>query len=257
MPVRRVVAHQNVEADRDRVALQRGPIVYAAEWADNPGGKVRNLVLPDANALTSEFRADMLNGVSVIKGRAVGLKLDEKGTVVKTEQPLDDDSLRHVGQSRPRRDVCVAGAHRGRRKADALPHLAMASKITASREQGQGYLPSIVEGDEPRNSRGGNSMFNWWPLQGWGPNCEPNPSAPERNRPNVQQGRVDPDGLRQALDRDRSRALLVRRATRAAPCGSQRRGSCSTRTATTGSRWRRPTSSASPRTPGTRSRSSR
>ncbi len=36
MPVRRVVAHPKVEADKDRVALQRGPIVYAAEWADNP-----------------------------------------------------------------------------------------------------------------------------------------------------------------------------------------------------------------------------
>ena len=37
-------------ADRGRVALQRGPIVYAAEWPDNPGGKVRNLVLPDADS---------------------------------------------------------------------------------------------------------------------------------------------------------------------------------------------------------------
>ena len=47
MPVRRVVAHEKVEADRGRVALQRGPIVYAAEWPDNPSGHVRNLVLPD------------------------------------------------------------------------------------------------------------------------------------------------------------------------------------------------------------------
>ena len=47
MPVRRVVAHEQVIADRDRVALQRGPIVYAAEWPDNPNGKVRNIVLPD------------------------------------------------------------------------------------------------------------------------------------------------------------------------------------------------------------------
>ena len=57
MPVRRVVAHAKVEADRDRVALQRGPIVYAAEWVDNPNGKIRNIVLPDASALTTEFRA--------------------------------------------------------------------------------------------------------------------------------------------------------------------------------------------------------
>src|SRR5207244_3420977 len=69
MPVRRIVAHDKVAADRDRVALQRGPIVYAAEWPDNPNGKVRNIVLPDANAMTTEFRADLLNGVSIVKGR--------------------------------------------------------------------------------------------------------------------------------------------------------------------------------------------
>src|SRR6185369_13702905 len=85
---RRIAANDKVTADRDRVALQRGPIVYAAEWPDNPDGKVRNIVLPDANALTSEFRPDLLNGVAVVKGRAVGLSLDEKGAVQKAEQPF-------------------------------------------------------------------------------------------------------------------------------------------------------------------------
>ena len=41
MPVRRVIANDHVAADRGRVAIQRGPIVYAAEWVDNPGGKVQ------------------------------------------------------------------------------------------------------------------------------------------------------------------------------------------------------------------------
>ena len=60
--------NDQVAADRDRVALQRGPIVYAAEWPDNPNGKVRNIVLPDANALTAEFRPDLLNGVAGHQG---------------------------------------------------------------------------------------------------------------------------------------------------------------------------------------------
>jgi uncharacterized protein len=86
MPVRRVVANEKVEADRGRVALQRGPIVFAAEWADNPNGKVRNLVLlPDAR-LTSEFRKDLLNGVQVIRGRAASLAHDARGKIVRTEQ---------------------------------------------------------------------------------------------------------------------------------------------------------------------------
>jgi hypothetical protein len=86
MPVRRIVANEKVEADRGRVALQRGPIVYAAEWPDNPGGRVRNLMLPDQSALASEFRPDLLNGVQVVKSKAIGLAYDAQGKVVKTEQ---------------------------------------------------------------------------------------------------------------------------------------------------------------------------
>jgi hypothetical protein len=71
MPVRRVVANEAVEADRGRVALQRGPIVYCLEWPDNPVGRVRDLALPDTANLTSEFRPDLLKGVQVVKGRAL------------------------------------------------------------------------------------------------------------------------------------------------------------------------------------------
>ena len=89
MPVRRVVAQRAGRADRGRVALQRGPIVYAAEWPDNPNGKVRNIVLPDANALTTEFRADLLNGVQVIKGRARRPRARrEAAASPQTEQPF-------------------------------------------------------------------------------------------------------------------------------------------------------------------------
>ena len=72
MPVRRVVANDLVAADRQRVALQRGPIVFAAEWPDNVDGRVRNLVLPDTSPLRSEFRPQLLGGVQVVTTRASG-----------------------------------------------------------------------------------------------------------------------------------------------------------------------------------------
>ena len=45
MPVKRVRAHEKVEADRGRLAVERGPIVYCAEGCDN-GGKAFDAVLP-------------------------------------------------------------------------------------------------------------------------------------------------------------------------------------------------------------------
>jgi len=86
MPVRRVLADQNVEADRGRVAIERGPIVYCAEWPDN-GGHVHNLVLPDNAKLTLEGRKNLLGLVTVVRGKALAVAYGDDGkSLVKKEQ---------------------------------------------------------------------------------------------------------------------------------------------------------------------------
>lgn len=72
MPVERVYADPHVKADVGRVALLRGPVVYCLEGVDN-GGQVRNLVLPRDGRLTSEFRNDLLGGVTVIRGEVLAV----------------------------------------------------------------------------------------------------------------------------------------------------------------------------------------
>ncbi len=86
MPVRRVVSDERVAANKGRVALERGPILYAVESIDN-GGDVFNVVLPDDAALSAKHRPDLLGGVTVITGRALGLYPGDDGrTVVTREQ---------------------------------------------------------------------------------------------------------------------------------------------------------------------------
>jgi DUF1680 family protein len=67
MDIRRVVSTEKVIDDRGKVALQRGPLMYCAEWADN-NGMVSNIVLPDNVVLTSEYKPELLNGVTILKG---------------------------------------------------------------------------------------------------------------------------------------------------------------------------------------------
>ena len=69
MPIRRVVAHELVEADRARVALQRGPIVYCIEGADHEVGRVLDLALADTTALNSRTRPTCWAISSLSKGR--------------------------------------------------------------------------------------------------------------------------------------------------------------------------------------------
>jgi len=77
MPIRRVVANEKVAEDRGKVALERGPVVYCAEWVDNEAS-VLNLLLPDNAPLKSKYRKDMLNGIVVISGKALALDSDGK-----------------------------------------------------------------------------------------------------------------------------------------------------------------------------------
>ena len=53
MPVKRIRAHEKVEADRGRLAVERGPIVYCAEGCDN-GGKAYDAVLPADATFTDD-----------------------------------------------------------------------------------------------------------------------------------------------------------------------------------------------------------
>jgi DUF1680 family protein len=68
MEVRQVVASKNVKDDIGKAALQRGPIIYCAEWKDN-GGKVSNLILPPNTSFKTEFEPNLLGGVNILKSK--------------------------------------------------------------------------------------------------------------------------------------------------------------------------------------------
>lgn len=163
MPVRRVIARDEVAADRGRVALQRGPIVFAAEWPDNPRGKVRNIVLPDTSALASEFRGDLLNGVQVITGRAIGLSYDAAGGLVKQEQGFLAIPY-HVWANRGRGQMAVwlARTDAGARPTP-WPTIASTSTVTTS---GRKNPEPIHDAEEPASSIDATSYFDWWPRRG-------------------------------------------------------------------------------------------
>jgi DUF1680 family protein len=69
MPVETVKAHPLVEADAGKVALTRGPLVYCLESADNSDDVRRFSVRPPAG-FNSEYRSDLLGGVTTISGTA-------------------------------------------------------------------------------------------------------------------------------------------------------------------------------------------
>ena len=132
MPVRRVTATEKVAADRGRVALERGPIVYCAEWVDSPDKHVRNIVLSDSQKLKADFEPSLLNGVEVIRGEAVDYKYEQNGQVAHTTEaftaiPYYAWANRGPGQMEVWIPTTEPGAH-----PTPLPTLASQSKVTVS-----------------------------------------------------------------------------------------------------------------------------
>ncbi len=87
MPVERVYAHPDLVEDNGRVALQRGPLVYCLEGADNDVPLHRIRLASDAE-LESHFEPDLLGGVAVIEGQASALETaDWDDTLYRTTPP--------------------------------------------------------------------------------------------------------------------------------------------------------------------------
>jgi DUF1680 family protein len=81
-----VKAHTKVDADRGRIAVERGPLVYCAEWPDNDF-KIHSLLMPYKPEFSVENKPGMLGGVTMIKTKGQSLFYDNNGLL--QTQPVD------------------------------------------------------------------------------------------------------------------------------------------------------------------------
>lgn len=88
MPVRVVESHPEVEANRGRIAIERGPIVYCMEGVD-AGGYVRNIWLPESIELTPMHEPQLLGGITALRGTAnAQVQHDPEGDVLTEKRPI-------------------------------------------------------------------------------------------------------------------------------------------------------------------------
>jgi hypothetical protein len=164
MPIRRVLSNEKVEADQGRVALERGPLVYCAEWVDNDG-HVSNIVLDDEATLVPQFSENLINGVTRIHGVTASLEYAEDGKTI--------EEVKHAFTAIP----YYAWAHRGpgemmvwlarnESKARPLPRptIASTSDVSVSGDKDG----SVVNDQWEPASSGDRSKpyLHWWPNRG-------------------------------------------------------------------------------------------
>lgn len=80
MEVKRVIADENIKNDIGKVAIQRGPIMYCAEWVDN-NGKASNILMPSGSSFSGAFQPALLNGVMTLGTTAPVVLIDDDETI--------------------------------------------------------------------------------------------------------------------------------------------------------------------------------
>ena len=161
MEPRVVKANARVEADRGRVAVERGPLVYCAEWPDNDFD-VLSVLLNRQPSFTVTEKPDLLYGLNQIQTPAQTLKYDAEGRL-----SVQDVTLTLIPY--------YAWAHRGTgRMAVWLPSDVKAArpagtvatyKITASHQTSA--LSAVADGLVPQDENDRTiPYYHWWPKNG-------------------------------------------------------------------------------------------
>jgi len=164
MPIRRIKANDNVVADKDKLSIERGPLMYCAEWPDNKDKKVLNLVLSPEAELKTTFKPDLLKGLYTIDGK--GLSATRvTSSEVKTEStdvnliPYYVWAHRGTGEMM----VWIPDQPTAARPLPA-PTIASGSKVSASTPRRT--LMALNDQMEPKDSNDQSIIFyHWWPMK--------------------------------------------------------------------------------------------
>lgn len=165
MEPRTVRADTKVEADRGKIAVERGPLVYCAEWPDNDFS-VLSVFMNKKPQFRIEKKPDLLYGINRLKTTdAQSLSYDENGRL-----QTKDVSLTLIPY--------YAWAHRGSgemavwlpqdvsaTRPVAPPTITTNATVTASHEAKS--ITAINDGLLPKDENDRTApYYHWWPKEG-------------------------------------------------------------------------------------------
>ena len=171
MQVRRIMANDNAEDLRGKVAMERGPVVFCLEGSDQQDGVVFNKYILNAAAIDAHFEKDLLGGVVVLDGKAK--QVDQSGDITDTRFraiPYSTWNNRKPQQM----EVWIANSPA---KAVAIPLESIASRAQTFSNRGpiQNDAPETAPTDswaggvndqwEPKRSSDTSKPYHYWWLK--------------------------------------------------------------------------------------------
>lgn len=164
MEVRTVKANGKVEADRGRMAVERGPIVYCAEWPDN-SFNVLSLLMNQHPQFEVVERPDLLYGLNQIKTPVQTLEYDEQGRLVVKDQELTLIPYYAWAHRGPGNMAVWLPSEVRATRPVAIATLASKSQVSASHPAKS--LTAITDGLVPADENDRTiPYYHWWPKEG-------------------------------------------------------------------------------------------
>lgn len=166
MDVRKVLANDSVKADRDRFALQRGPIVYCLEGKDQQDSTVQSIVVDAATSVSSAYQPDKLGGIVQLtaEGNMSARQQGSDAIITRKEKitaiPYYSWNNRGVGEM----EVWIPY------KASAAlpkpaPTIASKSRVSSS-VNGKLMLKALNDQYDPADSKDNSASYlHWWPKK--------------------------------------------------------------------------------------------
>ena len=164
MEARTVKPNPAVEADRGKIAVERGPVVYCAEWPDNDFN-IFSIILNKKPVFKVETKKDLLYGINTIQTDAQSLSYDAQGKLVTKEVKLNMIPY-YAWAHRGSGDMAVwLPVDLSATRPAMPPTIASESKVNASHNVKS--ISAINDGLVPKDENDRTlPYYHWWPKEG-------------------------------------------------------------------------------------------
>lgn len=164
METRTVKANSAVESNYGKIAIERGPIVYCAEWPDNDFN-IFSIILNKKPVFKVETKKDLLYGINTIQTDAQSLTYDLQGKLETKEIKLNLIPY-YAWSHRGSGDMAVwIPIDLNATRPAMPPTVASESKIDASHNVKS--ISAINDALLPKNENDRTlPYYHWWPKEG-------------------------------------------------------------------------------------------
>jgi DUF1680 family protein len=166
METEKVIANNKVKDDRDRFALERGPIVYCLEGPDNKDSLVQNITVNKSAVTYASYNPGLLKGVEVItaEGKSTKRQLNSDA-LLQTDQKVTAIPYYAWANRGPSEMTVWIPYEASAARPKPAPTIASNSKVSASINSPRMWR-ALNDQYDPQDSKDASFPYlHWWPKK--------------------------------------------------------------------------------------------